>query len=108
MEELKGMVLVLLVEANVFGLLGCCVVDIPIEPQTSPLPLCPPVVSQWLMALSCDAYEYAGCPCALRGWFWSWKTTGGHNQVVRGSPGSPPFPWWYILSIPACCVGDVQ
>lgn len=84
MEELKGMVLVLLVKANGFGLLGCCVLGVPIEPQTSPLPLCPPVVPQWLMALSCcDAYEYAGCSCALRGWFWSWKTTGSQNQVVR-------------------------
>lgn len=79
------MVLVLLVEANGFGLLGCCPMDVPIEPQTSPLPLYPPVVPQWLVLLSCcDAHEYARCPCALRGWFWSWKTTGGQNQVARG------------------------
>lgn len=77
--------LVLLVEANGFGLLGCCAMDVPIEPQTSPLPICPLVVPQWLMALSCrDAYEYAGCPCALRSWFCSWKTTGSQNEAVRG------------------------
>lgn len=46
MEELKGMVLVLLVEASGSGLLGCCGMDVPVEPQTSPLPLCPPVVLQ--------------------------------------------------------------
>lgn len=73
-----------MVETNGFGLLGCWPMDVPIEPQTSPLPLHPPVVPQWLMLLSCcDAYEYARCPCALRGWFWSWKTTGGQNGVVR-------------------------
>lgn len=93
-EELKGMVLVLLVEANGFGLLGCRAVDVPIEPQLGPCPLCPPVVPQWLMALSCcDAYEYARCPCALRSWFCSWNTTGGQNQAVRAYLDPSPFPW---------------
>lgn len=70
---------------NGFELLGCCAMDVSIEPQSSPLPVCPLVVPHWLMALSCcDAYEYARCPCALRSWFCSWKTTGSQNQAVRG------------------------
>lgn len=56
---------VLLVEANVFRVLGCCAIDVPIEAQTGPSP---PAVSHCLISLSCcDASTYASCPCAFRG-----------------------------------------
>ena len=91
-EELMGTVLVLLVEASVFRLLGCCAMDVPIETQTSPLPPSPSAVCQCLISLSCDAYNYARCPCALR----SLLLVGGQLvvriQEVRGCVDLVHFP----------------
>lgn len=84
-EELMGSILVLLVEANVFRLLGCCAMDDPIEAQTSPLPHSSPAIPQCLISLSCcDAYEYARCPCTLRSLFLVERQLVVRIQEVRG------------------------